>query len=80
VLVFSVLLSAVVDDDAVKIGSTSTHNDTQLRVRNPSQAIFLSSQDYNKLTGILLTAAIPAYIYFTHLLIFSIFTRLKSIL
>lgn len=75
VLVFSVLLPAVV---AAKVGSTSTHNDPELGVRNPSQAIFLRSQDYNNLTNILLTAAIPAYIHFTHLSIFGIFSCLKE--
>jgi hypothetical protein len=65
-LVFSVLLLTAVADDGAKIGSTSTHNDPQLSIRNPSQAIFLSGQDYNNPTSILLSAAIPAFVYSYH--------------
>lgn len=80
VLGFSVLLPVAVVDDGAKIGWTSNQNDPQLSVRDPSQAIFLSSQDYNNTTSILLTAAIPAYIHFPRLSIFGIFSCLKNVL
>jgi hypothetical protein len=78
VLLFAVLLQAVVADDGVKIGSTSTHNDPQLRVQNPSQAIFISSRNNNNPTIILLTAAKQTYIHFTHLSITGVFSCLTE--
>jgi hypothetical protein len=71
VLLLSVLLPTVVADDGAKIGSTSTRNDPLLSVLNPSQAIFLKSQDYNNPTNILFTTTIPVYIFISRIYQFS---------